>query len=69
VCVCARRHHEPDERPSFRQVVVDLVDSRGEKNTLFIPEEDLDSHQDAGRLGAELEAGADMYTDLQGTYR
>ena len=63
------RHPDPDERPSFRQIVVDLVDSRGEKNTLYIPEEDLDSHEDAGRLGAELEVGAKMYRDLQDTYR
>ncbi len=63
------RHPEPDERPSFRQIVVELVDSKGQKNTLYIPEEDLDSHQDAGRLGAELQAGANMYRDLQDTYR
>ena len=35
---------------------------------MAIPQEDLDTHQLAGVLGAKLEAGERMYTDLQFKY-
>ena len=35
---------------------------------MAIPQEDLDSHQLAGALGAPLEAGGGMYKDLQLKY-
>ena len=35
---------------------------------LFIPEKDALTHEQAGRLGATLEAGLEMYRELQNTY-
>lgn len=35
---------------------------------MLIPEGDLSTHKHAGVLGASLEAGLEMYKDLQKTY-
>ena len=39
-----------------------------ESMVLAIPEDDLDTHQLAGVLGAPMEAGEKMYRDLQCKY-
>ena len=61
-----RRHPETSIRPAFRDIVLTLVGS--EQMVLNIPEEDSSSNPLAGVLGAPLEAGENMYTDLQKRY-
>ena len=60
------RHPKTSLRPAFRDVVLTLVGS--EQMVLNIPEEDSFSNPLAGVLGAPLEAGENMYTDLQKRY-
>ena len=60
------RHPETSLRPGFRDIVLTLVGS--EQMVLNIPEEDSSSNPLAGVLGAPLEAGENMYTDLQKRY-
>ena len=60
------RHPESSERPSFRDIVLTLAS--GEKNVLNIPEEDSSTNPLAGVLGAPLEAGENMYSELQRRY-
>ena len=50
----------------FRDVVLTLVG--GEKMVLSIPEEDSSTNPLAGVLGAPLEAGENMYSQLQRRY-
>ena len=59
------RHPEVVDRPSFREVVQALLEH--EDSLLHIPPEALSSHSQAGMLGAPLEAGTLMYTDVQRT--
>ena len=54
------------QRPSFRDIVLILVGS--EEMVLNIPEEDSSTNPLAGVLGAPLEAGENMYSDLQRKY-
>ena len=54
------------ERPSFQNIV--LLLNQSEQVLLEIPEEALSSHPQAGELGAPLEAGQNMYSELQRTY-
>ena len=54
------------QRPSFRDIVLILVGS--EEMVLNIPEEDSSTNPLAGVLGAPLEAGENMYSDLQRRY-
>ena len=56
------RHPETSQRPSFRDIVLTLVGS--EKMVLNIPEEDSSANPLAGVLGAPLEAGENMYSEL-----
>lgn len=60
------RHPQTMMRPSFREVMLTLVDSEGK--VLSIPEEDSSTHPLAGVLGAHLEAGENMYQGLQRRY-
>ena len=60
------RHPESSERPSFRDIVLTLVG--GVENVLNIPEEDSSTNPLAGVLGAPLEAGENMYSELQRRY-
>ncbi len=60
------RHPQTKVRPGFRDVVVTLVGS--EEVVLCIPEEDSSTHPLAGVLGAPLEAGENMYQQLQNRY-
>ena len=54
------------ERPSFHDIML-LLD-QNKPVVLEIPQEDLASHPKAGELGASLEAGKNMYSELQHTY-
>ena len=60
------RHPETSQRPSFRDIVLTLVGS--EEMVLNIPEEDSSTDPLAGVLGAPLEAGENMYSELQRMY-
>ena len=60
------RHPDKDSRPSFREVVQELL--KHEDSLLHIPPEALSSHSQAGILGAPLKAGMLMYTDTQQMY-
>ena len=64
--VFACRHPENSQRLVFRDVVLTLVGS--EKMVLSIPEEDSSTNPLAGVLGAPLEAGENMYSQLQNRY-
>ncbi|XP_064386563.1 probable LIM domain-containing serine/threonine-protein kinase DDB_G0287001 isoform X2 [Halichondria panicea] len=59
-------HPESSQRLVFRDVVLTLVGS--EKMVLSIPEEDSSTNPLAGVLGAPLEAGKNMYSQLQNRY-
>ncbi len=61
------RHPENSQRPAFRDVVLSLA--RGEEMILNIPEEDSSTNPLAGVLGAPLEAGENMYSQLQSRYQ
>ncbi len=60
------RHSESSQRPGFRDIVLMLVGS--EEMVLSIPEEDASTNPLAGVLGAPLEAGENMYSQLQSRY-
>ena len=53
-------------RPSFRELLLTLLSNP--KTVLSIPQEALNTHNLAGVLGSPLEAGANMYRDLQNKY-
>ena len=59
LCLC--RHPNAAERPPFSQLLQTL--SLSEYDLLHIPED-----TQASVLGAPLETGADVYTDLQNAY-
>ncbi len=61
-----RRHPETSQRPSFRDIVLTLA--RDEEVVLSIPEEDSSTHPLGGVLGAQLEAGENMYYQTQIRY-
>ena len=50
----------------FRDLLLSLVEN--ETVVLHIPPEAMNSHPQAGVLGAPLEAGQDMYKDTQNIY-
>ena len=45
-----------------------LLLNQSEQEVLKIPSDALSSHPQAGELGAPLEAGQNMYSELQHTY-
>ena len=53
-------------RPGFREVLLSLLGNPEEMTS--IPLEALDTHPLAGVLGSPLEAGENMYLDLQSQY-
>ena len=60
------RHPTATDRPSFRELFLALT---GEKSqVLHIPQTDDEIHPLAGVLGSPLEAGKNMYKDLQNKY-
>ena len=54
------------QRPSFRELLLTLLNIPNA--ILSIPQEALDTHSLAGVLGSTLNAGEDMYRDLQNRY-
>ena len=66
VCVCWCRNADKAGRPQFREIVVTL--SQSEEILLHIPEEFTRGHPQASVLGAPLEAGRNLYIELQNTY-
>ena len=55
------------QRPSFRDLLLALLDNI--KVVLSIPPEAFETHSHAGVLGSPLEAGENMYRDLQDKYQ
>ena len=53
-------------RPRFREFTIVLTGNP--HDVLSIPQEALDVHKLAGVLGSPLEAGKNMYSDLQNKY-
>ena len=54
------------QRPSFRELLLTLL---GNKTIILsIPRDALNTHNLAGVLGSPLEAGGNMYRDLQNKY-
>ena len=60
------RNSDKSARPQFREIVKTL--SQPEHELLHIPEEVSKGHPQASILGAPLEAGSNLYTELQNTY-
>ena len=60
------RHPETSSRPTFTQLLQAL--SSTITKLLSWSEEDMRVHPQAAVLGAPLEAGKDLYPELQGTY-
>ena len=58
----------PDDhaRPSFRDIHLSL--SQNQAFVLHVPEEAASTHPQAAVLGAPLEAGENMYIELQKSY-
>ena len=61
------RHPDTSWRPTFAQVVEAL--SEPEFDLLNWFEEDVKVHPQAAVLGAHLEAGKDLYRELQEAYK
>ena len=55
------------DRPSFRNMLLCLLENK--TVVLTIPSRDKSSHHQAGVLGAPIEAGERMYTELQNIYK
>ena len=60
------RNKDSHNRPQFRDIHQIL--SQNDEHVLKIPDKDLQTHSQAGVLGAPLEAGENMYIDIQKTY-
>ncbi len=60
------RHPETELRPAFRDIVLTLVGNK--ERVLDIPEEDSSTNPLSVVLGAPLEAGENMYSQLQSRY-
>ena len=60
------RHPDAKGRPSFRELVLALTGDKGQ--VLLVPQMDGEIHPLARALGAPIEAGKDMYKDLQNKY-
>lgn len=61
------RHPKPLSRPTFKDIINILLTE--EDRVLQIPVSDASTHESAIILGAPLEAGVYMYTDLQRRYQ
>ena len=60
------RHPHHSKRPGFEEILRSLLDN--EQTVLHIPSEDAATHKQAACLGAELQAGHKMYSQLQALY-
>jgi serine/threonine-protein kinase RIO1 len=59
-------HPIGDDRPSFNDIMLVLLQQ--DKDIFFMPEDALSTHPKSGTLGASLDAGELMYSDIQKTY-
>ena len=64
--VCTHRHPSREKRPRFRNILMILLEK--EEVILSIPS-DLGGSSQAAVLGAPVEAGFDMYAELQTKYQ
>ena len=64
-CLILYRSPDAMQRPGFRDILMALLDD--EREVLNIPT-DIGSNSLAAVLGAPLDAGFNMYTDLQTKY-
>ena len=60
------RHPERDRRPTFAILVTSF--SQSDSSLINWSRVDTECHPQAGILGASLEAGRHMFTDLQSMY-
>ena len=60
------RHPQATARPTPHDILLALMEN--EETVLRIPEDDAGTHSMAATLGAPLEAGHNMYRDLQDLY-
>ncbi len=60
------RHPVPGRRPNFNEIMLSMI--RSDEDILLLPEEAISTHPNASLLGADLQAGVNMYRDLQDTY-
>ena len=63
----SNRNPDAHLRPQFRDIHLSLC--QYDEHVLTIPNEAFSTHPQAGILGASLEAGQDMYIDLQTMYK
>ena len=61
------RHPTASDRPNFSEILSSTIKDKQEA-VLSIPAKDGSTHEQASLLGASLEAGLDMYKDLQNIY-
>ena len=67
MCVLFKRNPEPDHRPTFPEILVGL--QRPDFKLLTWTAEDVAAYTEEARtLGAPLEAGEELYTDIQKLY-
>ena len=66
ITIYTYRNSATSPRPSFRDLILTLVGNQ--QLVISIPQDAIETHQLAGVLGAPLEAGENMYQDLQYTY-
>ena len=65
-CLC--RHPESSSRPTFSELL-QVLSQGSETDLLRWSEEDMRVHPQAAVLGAPLEAGKDLYIELQNAYQ
>ncbi len=64
--ILTHRHPKTNERPNFGDILTSTLKDKEE--VLSIPKKDTLTHDQANCLGASLEAGLEMYKQLQNTY-
>lgn len=66
MCVCTR-NPTASHRPNFSEIITSTLRDKQEE-VLSISDRDRATHEQASLLGAGLEAGLEMYKDLQNIY-
>ncbi len=61
-----QRHPDASLRPEFRSILLSLLKLKD--SPLSLPDDVLLPHPQAGTLGAPLEEGEGLHSDLQQTY-
>lgn len=60
------RNPDPSKRTPFKELIFELL--QPEDIILQVPETDMNTHKLAGIIGGPLEAGENMYQELQTKY-